>query len=203
MALVIAVWMSAGALVIPFLNLFFHRVHGLSIERVGGLFALSQLMGAAVLFCNGELSARLGPVRVLTGWVILFGPLLWWLGNAEALGLAIVLFLLQSVVPPATNALIDQVLMERAPVERRGAVSSWRNAATEGSGLAGASAGGRLIERGSYDLLLGVAGAVALLGCTLLALAFRWLPRVDSAKTNPPAEHPVEPLLVSGSDRAT
>lgn len=205
MAVVIAIWMTAGALVIPFFNLFFYREHALSVERVGALFAASQLIGAAVLFGNGELSARFGAVRVLLGWSILFGPLLWLLGGTEAIGLAMLLFVLQSVVPPATNALIDQLLMERAPEERRGAVSSWRNAATETSGFAGASAGGRILERGSYDLLLGVAGAVALVGAALLAQGLRLLTRgrTASAQADAASEQAVESFLVSGSDRTT
>jgi len=165
---VIALWMTAGGLVIPFLNLFFHREHGVPVDRVGALFATAQLVGAAVIFLSGEASSRWGPVRPLLVWSLAFGPLLWALGAADALWLASVLFVVQSVIAPATNALIDQALMERAPIDRRGVVSGWRNAATEASGFVGASAGGRILEQGSFSLLLGLAGAVALAGAILV-----------------------------------
>jgi hypothetical protein len=83
------------------------------------------------------------------------------------------LYVLQGIIPPATNALIDQLLMEHAPPERRGAVSSWRNAATEAGGFAGASGGGYLLERSAFGTLLGAAGSVAVLGAGLLVFGFR------------------------------
>jgi predicted MFS family arabinose efflux permease len=84
------------------------------------------------------------------------------------------LFLLQGFVAPATNPLIDQVLLDRAPASRHGAVSSLRNAATEVSGLVGASVGGRLLAAVGFGGLFTVAGGVALAGAAGLAL---WLRR--------------------------
>lgn len=183
----IAFWMIAGGLVIPFLNLFFHQVHNLPVERVGVLFAIAQLVGAAMVFLGGELSSRLGASRMLLFWTLLYGPLLWLLGTTTTLSIAMVLFVAQSIIAPATNALIDQLLMERAPPERRGAVSSWRNAATETSGFAGSSAGGRLLEQGGFGLLSGIAGGVAAAGAVLLNLAFRATREPDHQPTRPAA----------------
>jgi hypothetical protein len=41
--------------------------------------------------------------------------------------LAMMLFVLHGTIGPATNPLIDQLLLERVPAERHGVVASWRN----------------------------------------------------------------------------
>ncbi len=71
---------------------------------------------------------------------------------------------------PATNPLIDQILLEMAPANRRGMVSSWRNAATEGSGAAGAAIGGIVLQNGSFGSLFAGAGATGLIAAGLLLL---------------------------------
>jgi MFS family permease len=169
----VAVWMAASAIVLPFFNLYFTRVHGLPVERVGALFATVQLVTAGILLVSGELAARAGPLRVLAGWVVVFAPALWGLAAIKALGPAIALYLLQNLVPPATNPLLDQLLLERAPPGRQGAVSGWRNGATDGAGLVGAAVGGALLERAGFAPLLALAGALAILGGVPLLLALR------------------------------
>jgi predicted MFS family arabinose efflux permease len=81
-----------------------------------------------------------------------------------------------SLVPPATNPLIDQVLLEAADPRRHGTVSAWRNGATEFAGLIGASAGGAVLEGATFGVLFGVAGTVGLAGATGLAWIIRQLP---------------------------
>jgi predicted MFS family arabinose efflux permease len=167
----VALWMSAGGLVIPFFNIYFQRLHGLAIDRIGLIFALVQAVTALVVFGSGLASSWLGPRRVLVIWMLIFAPALWGLVAVSAAELAILLFLIQGLVPPATNPLIDQILLESAVPEQHGAISSWRNGATELSGLIGAGAGGLLLEFGSFPLLFGVAGVVALLGALTLGSA--------------------------------
>lgn len=168
----VALWMTAAALVIPFFNLYFQREHGLPISRIGGLMAAAQAVGAVAVFASGSLAARLGPARVLLGWVLLFAPAVWGLAGVAVLGPAIALYLVQGFAAPATHPLVDQLLLRGAPEDRRGAVSSWRNAATEGSGFAGAALGGVLLERTSFAVLFGVAGALGLVAGSALAAAF-------------------------------
>jgi MFS family permease len=168
----VALWMMAAALVIPFFNLYFQREHGLPISRIGGLMAAAQAVSAVAVFASGSLAARLGPARVLLGWVLLFAPAVWGLAGVAVLGPAIGLYLVQGFAAPATHPLVDQLLLRGAPEDRRGAVSSWRNAATEGSGLAGAALGGVLLERTSFAVLFGVAGALGLVAGGALAAAF-------------------------------
>jgi predicted MFS family arabinose efflux permease len=167
---VVAVWMAAGGMVLPFLNLYFTREHGLAVARIGVLFAAAQAITALVIVGSGDLAARFGARRVLLLWALPFAPLLFGLSVASATPLAIALYLLQGFVPPATNPLIDQLLLERAPPGRQGAVSTGRNAATELAGLAGASAGGALLQATNFSMLFGAAGVVAVIGAAGLLL---------------------------------
>ena len=169
----ILVWMVGGGLVIPFFNLYFLRVHEMPVERIGVLFAGVQILTAIVLFAGGEVAQRLGPHRAFAAWAALYPPALWALAATAPLGLAAGLYALQGLVPPATNPLLDQILLEEAPEERHGAVSSWRNGATELSGMVGSSVGGAVLKAASFGLLFGVAGAVALVGAGGLFVAFR------------------------------
>jgi len=75
------VW-TAGALALPFYNIYFRRVHGLGIERIGLILGVGQVITAAAVFASGEGAARLGPRRMLTGWLLLFPPALWGLAGA-------------------------------------------------------------------------------------------------------------------------
>jgi predicted MFS family arabinose efflux permease len=180
--LVVAVWMAAGGLVIPFLNLYFMREHGWAVARIGLLFAAAQAVTALIVVASGDLAARFGARRMLLLWALPFAPLLWGLSVAGPTQLAIGLFLFQGFVPPATNPLIDQLLLERAPPGRQGAISTGRNAATEVAGLVGASGGGALLQATGFGALFGVAGAVALAGSLGLLLAFR---RASSERSVP------------------
>jgi MFS family permease len=188
----VALWMTAAALVIPFFNLYFQRAHGLPIGRIGGLLAAAQAVSAVAVFASGSLAARLGPARVLLGWVLLFGPAVWGMAAVAALGPAVALYMVQGFAAPATHPLVDQLLLRDAPEDRRGAVSSWRNAATEGSGLAGAALGGVLLERTSFAVLFGVAGALGLAAGGALAAAFLLRPRRSPPAAAPAPAAPVE-----------
>jgi MFS family permease len=168
--------MTAGGLVIPFFNVFFLREHGMAVGRIGVLFGVAQAVTALAVFGGGWLVGRTGPRRMLLAWSVPFGPLLWSLALVTAAPLAVALFVVQGFVPAATNPLIDQLLLELTPPDRYGAVSTWRNAATELSGLWGAAVGGVLLEATSFGTLFGLAGCVALVGVLGLGWALGRMP---------------------------
>lgn len=170
LVLLVALWMIAPALVTPFFNIYFQRAHDLALSDIGIIFALTHALTALVIFGSGEVASRLGPVRTLACWVLVFGPTLWGLAASQTVVLAVTLYLVQGMVAPATNPLIDQILLELAPAHRRGAVSSWRNAATEVSGIVGAGIGGVLLERSSFGTLFGVAGSLAIVAVAVLLI---------------------------------
>lgn len=170
---VVALWMCAGGLVIPFFNVFFQRVHGLGIGTIGTIFGAAQLATAGALALSAEAAARAGPRRVLAAWTVLFAPALLALAWTGAPAIAVALYFVAGFVPPATNPLIDQVLLEDVPQNRHGIVSTWRNAATELSGLAGASVGGIVLQATSFAVLLSLAGIIAATGAVLLFLVLR------------------------------
>jgi MFS family permease len=157
----IAFWMLAAALVLPFFNVYFVDRFSMPVARVGAMFGIAHIVAAGVLVGAAELARRWGPKPALIAWMAISAPLLVWLSQTEVLNVAIGLYFLQGLIGPATNPLIDQLLLERAPRERHGIVAGWRNAAAEGAGAAGASGGGKLLDAGSFSLLFMVAGAVA------------------------------------------
>ena len=157
----VAVWMLASALVLPFLNIFFTDRFAMPVASVGSLFAFAQVMNAVVLIGAAELARRFGPRRTLTWWTVALAPSLWGLAVVTALPLAVGLYLVQGIVAPATNPLIDQLVLERVKRERHGVVAGWRNAAAELAGGVGASVGGHLLDASSFGRLFLIAGAVA------------------------------------------
>jgi MFS family permease len=160
--LVVGVFWTAGALPLPFFNIFFQREHAISIERIGIILGAGQILAAMAIFASGEGAARWGPRRMLLGWMWMFPPALWALAMAQSLAPAVGFYMLQAFVLPAVYPLVDQILLERAAPDRHGAVSSWRNLAVEGSGLVGATVGGFLLHAASFQGLFALAGAVAL-----------------------------------------
>ncbi|MDP2956974.1 MAG: MFS transporter [Longimicrobiales bacterium] len=166
------VWMLGAALVLPFFNLYFQRVHGLSVERIGMIFAAAQALTALVVFLGGELAQRWGPRRTFGVWAAIFPLALLAMVLGPGTWAAVLLFTLQGLPSPATNPLLDEIVLDTAPSDRRGAASSWRNGATEASGLVGAALGGLLLERLGFGPLLSVAAVVAAAGAWALSRSF-------------------------------
>jgi len=181
---VIAFWMLAAALVLPFFNIYFTDRFQLRVAQVGGIFAATQIVTAASLLAAGELARRVGARRMLFSWIALLTPALLVLAFDIPLWAAVAAYVAQGVVAPATNPLIDQLLLERAPADRQGIVASWRNAAAEAAGAVGASVGGWILTVSSFATLLQLAALVAAVAASMLVVAFRRVQhgmRVDAA----------------------
>ncbi len=134
------------------------------------IFAIAHGVTALAIFGSGEVATRLGPRRVLAGWMLLFAPTVLVMAVAGSLEVAIALYLIQGFISPATNPLIDQILLELAPEGRQGSVASLRNVATEGGGAGGAALGGVILATGSFGTLFVVAGLTGLVTATVLIL---------------------------------
>jgi MFS family permease len=159
---VVGIFWTAGALPLSFFNIYFSREHGLSIERIGLILSVGQILTAVAVFVSGEGAARRGPRRMLLVWMLMFPPAIWALALAQDLAPAMGFYILQAFALPAVYPLVDQILLERAMPNQHGAVSSWRNLAVEGSGLIGAGVGGYLLQASSFQGLFVLAGVVAL-----------------------------------------
>lgn len=166
----VAGWMLAPALVTPFFNIFFQREFAVSVGQIALIFAIAHGITAFAIFGSGEVATRLGPRRVLAGWMLLFGPTVLVMAVAGSLEVAIALYLILGFISPATNPLIDQILLELAPEGRQGSVASLRNVATEGGGAGGAALGGVILAKGSFGTLFVVAGLMGLVTATVLIL---------------------------------
>lgn len=167
----IAFWMLATALIAPFFNVFFVDRFSVSVRWTGTLFAISHVVTAIVLVGAAEIAKRWGPQRALAWWIVAFAPALWVLSVTDAVSLAVFLYVIQGLVAPATNPLIDQLVLERVDRSRHGAVAAWRNAAGEASGALGASVGGYVLAATSFNTLFVTAGALgAVSGFVLCAI---------------------------------
>jgi predicted MFS family arabinose efflux permease len=169
----VALWMLAEALVQPFFNVFFADRFALSVAWIGTLFATALLVRAIVLAGAAELSRRFGPERALAWWMVAAAPSLIALAITRSMPVAVGLFVVQGFVAPATNPLIDQLLLERVREDQHGVVAGWRNAAAEIAGAVGATAGGHLLNATSFTPLLLVAGVIAAVSGVLLIRALR------------------------------
>ena len=169
----VAVWMVGPALAAPFFNIFFAREYGLSIERIGFVFAAAGVCWTLAVFASGELASRVGVRRVLAASLLLFAPAMWGLSVATTVELAVVLYFLQGLIAPVTNPLIDQWLLGQTPLERQGVVSSWRQVAADASAMVGASFGGTLLAGAAFHPLFALASAVGLLGALGLLAGVR------------------------------
>jgi MFS family permease len=183
LVLLVGVWMLGPALAAPFLNIFFTRRFALPVAQVGVVFAAAHLLWGAAVFASGTIAGRAGVLRFFATALAAFAPAMLGLSLASGLTLAVTLYILQGLVSPLTNPLIDQLLLARAPPERHGLVSSWRNAAADLSALAGASAGGIVLAHTSFAALFLVAGGVGLVGAAGLVLGLWASPHERPATT--------------------
>ncbi len=153
--------------------IFFAREYGLSIERIGFVFAAASVCWTLAVFASGELASRVGVRRVLAASLLLFAPAMWGLSVATTVELAVVLYFLQGLIAPVTNPLIDQWLLGQTPLERQGVVSSWRQVAADASAMVGASFGGTLLAGAAFHPLFALASGVGLLGALGLLAGVR------------------------------
>src|SRR5262249_37455518 len=123
-----SVWIASLTLASPFFNVYFTRTFGLPIQRVSWIFSASTVTTAILLAGAGEVATRYGARRTFAAWLALFAPAMWGLALASSVGVATACYLAQSLVSPAANPLLDQILLESVPADRRGVVSSWRQA---------------------------------------------------------------------------
>ena len=170
---VVGVFWTAGALGLPFFNIYFQREHAISIERIGVILSIGQILTAVAVFASGEGAARLGPRKMLLVWMFLFPPAISGLALAGGLTAALGFYMAQAFVLPAVNPLIDQILLERAEEERHGTVSSWRNLMVEASGFVGATVGGYLLQAAGFPALFALAGGVALAAAVAAVVVLR------------------------------
>jgi MFS family permease len=167
-------WVASLTLASPFFNVYFNRRFALPIDRVSWIFSASTIATAILLTGAGEVATRLGARRTFAIWLALFAPAMWGLALATSVGVAAACYLAQSLVSPAANSLLDQILLESVPAERRGVVSSWRQAMASGGQVLAQSLGGTVLAVGSFTVLFAVAGAFGLVaGGAVAVVAWR------------------------------
>jgi MFS family permease len=167
-------WLAGITLAAPFFNVYFSRRFGLPIQQVGWIFSASTITTAILLTGAGEIATRFGARRAFVLWLALFAPAMWGLSIASSVGVAAACYLIQGLVSPAANPLLDQLLFENVPAERRGVVSSWRQAMASVGQVIAQSLGGSILAAGSFAILFRTAGAIGLVaGAAVAFVAWR------------------------------
>ena len=167
-------WLAGLTLASPFFNLYFAHTFHLPIARVSWIFSAATVTTAILLTGAGEVATRIGARPALVIWLALFAPAMWGLALAPTVGLAAACYLMQSIVSPAANPLLDQLLLESVPPERRGVVSSWRQAMASAGQVLAQSLGGVVLAATSFTALFAVAGGLGLAaGCAVAIVAWR------------------------------
>lgn len=167
-------WVASLTLASPFFNVYFTRTFQLPIERVSWIFSASTITTAILLTGAGEVANRFGARKAFVVWLALFAPAMWGLALTSSVGVAVACYFMQSLVSPAANPLLDQLLFENVPAERRGVVSSLRQAMASAGQVLAQSIGGSVLAAGSFSILFAFAGGLGLLaGGAVAVVALR------------------------------
>jgi MFS family permease len=169
----VTAWMLTDAIVQPFLNILFTDRFAMSVASVGSLFGAALALRAVALIGAAETARRWGPWPALVLWIAISVPSFAIIAATHAASVAIGAFMIIGFLGPATNPLIDQLMLERIPVDRHGAVASWRNIGAEATGAVGAAVGGRVLEASSFPMLFVGAAVIGVLTAPLLLIVLR------------------------------
>lgn len=159
----------SGSMVLPFLVLYLTQHVGMTPARAGGMLAVyggASLLAAPVF---GNLSDRLGPVRVMRGTLVASGLLLlaypWATHLASIVAVTVCLSFVTEGFRPASMAMYGDLV---APERRKQAFALARLAVNLGMSI-GPAVGGFLSER-SFLYLFWVNGATTLAAAAVLLL---------------------------------
>ena len=165
-----ALWHLATGAFNPFTNVYFARLH-IPVAQIGSIFSLSQIGQLATILLAPMVFRRVGLVPGITWMMLATAVSLGGLAAQPAAGAATVGFAaymsFQWMSEPGFNSL---VMGRVAETERSGAAAEMYVVAF-GAQAAAAFAGGALLARFGYGIVL--AGAAALAACA--GLAFRGL----------------------------
>jgi MFS family permease len=150
MALVVGALGLGAGFVIPYLNLYFTRVLGVSVAAFGTLGAVSQLVLGAMTLLAGVLTARYGVVRLVVLTQLLAIAVLLFLAAAPAPAAAMAAFVMRQGLMDMTSPIAQGWLLGLAAPEQRATTSSLLLIAQQGPWALSSAAGGALQQRAGF-----------------------------------------------------
>ncbi len=144
------VGLGAG-LTIPYLNLYFKNVFGLSDTAIGAAVAAGQIATFAGMTAGPAIAKRLGKPKAVFITQALSVPFILVLGWVRALPLAILAYLARQVLMNMSTPIQDNFSLELVPPERQGLMNAVKMLAWTGSWTIAARISGNLIYTGGFS----------------------------------------------------
>jgi len=144
------VGMGAG-LTIPYLNLYFKNVFGMSDALIGAAVAAGQIATFVGIAAGPLLAKRLGKPRAVFWTQILSVPLILVLGWVRALPVALLAYLARQVLMNMSSPIQDNFALELVPPERQSLLNAVKMLSWTGSWTIAARVSGELIYRGGFS----------------------------------------------------
>ncbi len=176
--------LGAG-LIVPYFNLYFAHVFGLSTGRIGTIMAGGQAAMALAMLVGPPLAQRTGRVPAicaLQGGSIIF---LLILGNTHLLLLALLAFLIRGGLMNSANPITLNLMMENVSDEMKGTATSLHQLVFQLGWTICGPISGLLIASFSYQLVFQVAAIFYTFSTILFYLMFRGLDRFPEEGGNP------------------
>lgn len=165
----------AGTMALPFLVLYLTQGMGFDPAKAGEAMVVYGLGALAAAPLGGQLSDRVGSLRLMRGALALSGALMIALPLARSWPVLLALVALWSLTAEAFRPASLAILTDLAPEDRRKAVYSLNRLAINLGMSIGPALGG-LLARHSFRALFWVDGATALASALVLLLAVREAP---------------------------
>ncbi|HUW71330.1 MAG TPA: MFS transporter [bacterium] len=143
------VGLGAG-LTIPYLNLYFKNVFGLSDTAIGAAVAAGQIATFAGMAAGPAIAKRLGKPRAVFWTQMLSVPLILVLGWVHALPFAILAYLARQVLMNMSTPIQDNFSLELVPPERQSLMNAIKMLSWTGSWTIAARISGDLIYRNGF-----------------------------------------------------
>ncbi|MBU1082409.1 MAG: MFS transporter, partial [Spirochaetes bacterium] len=143
------VGMGAG-LTIPYLNLYFKNVFGMSDSAIGAAVAAGQIATFAGMAAGPAIAKRLGKPRAVFITQALSVPLILVLGWVRALPLALLAYLARQVLMNMSTPIQENFSLELVPPERQSLMNAVKMLSWTGSWTIAARISGELIYRGGF-----------------------------------------------------
>lgn len=172
------VGLGAG-LTIPYLNLYFKNVFGLSDTAIGAAVAAGQIATFAGMAAGPAIAARLGKPRAVFWTQMLSVPLILVLAWVHALPLAILAYLARQVLMNMSTPIQDNFSLELVPPERQSLMNAIKMLSWTGSWTIAARISGDLIYRNGFATSFALTASLYALSTLCYRLFF--IPRRISA----------------------
>jgi len=143
------VGLGAG-LTIPYLNLYFKNVFGLSDTAIGAAVAAGQIATFAGMAAGPAIAKRMGKPRAVFWTQMLSVPLILVLAWVHALPLAILAYLARQVLMNMSTPIQDNFSLELVPPDRQSLMNAIKMLSWTGSWTIAARISGDLIYRNGF-----------------------------------------------------